>query len=248
MDNQKSNIESGEKVVLSDEMLATYVLACNAAAEMADRLKTLMEMHSRLAAGPEHMACMGTHGIINQGRSAHWWMEQLGEYFNGTDAVDSDSPMDQSWDVALDAARKFFPLANPAEENNGMVQAAHGSLSSEALGHALEIMKVGIEMSRCREKLEDKSWDLIVALTNDPRDFPKAAKIGSVDTDVATIRIDGVTSEPIEIMTGADGSYDVFADNYDEYGLPGRIIIEIHRAVRPGNESSAGTTASAPRL
>jgi hypothetical protein len=123
----------------------------------------------------------------------------------------------------------------PAGETEGMLQAVSGSLSSEAMRHALEIMKAGLEMGRCREKLEDRSWALIVALTNDPRDFPRAVKIGSVDTDVATIRIDGVTSEPIEIMTGADGSYDVFADNYDEYGLPGRIIIEIHRAVRPEN-------------
>lgn len=79
--------------------------------------------------------------------------------------------------------------------------------------------------------MDKKMRKMIEALTHDPRDFPKAVKIGSVHTDVATLRIDGVTSKPLEILTGADGSYDIYADSYDEYGLPGRIIIELSRPV-----------------
>lgn len=89
--------------------------------------------------------------------------------------------------------------------------------------------------------MDKKMRKMIEALTNDPRDFPKAVKIGSVHTDVATLRIDGVTSNPLEIRTGADRSYDIYADSYDEYGLPGRIIIELHRAVISENDKDHAT-------
>lgn len=84
--------------------------------------------------------------------------------------------------------------------------------------------------------MDAKAWALIEALTDDPREFPKAVKIGRIETDVATIRIDGGTSEPMEILTGADGGFDVYADSYDDYGLPGRIIIELHREILPENK------------
>lgn len=91
------------------------------------------------------------------------------------------------------------------------------------------------ELTEAAKLMDKQAWKLIEALTNDPREYPKAVKIGTIETDVATIRIDGVTSEPIEIMTGADGGFDVYADSYDDYGLPGRIIIELHREILPEN-------------
>jgi len=102
--------------VASTDLLASLVLVSNAAAEMADRLKMLMEMHARVA--PITIQHLGPRGIEDWGREAHWWMENLGEYFNGTDAVDADDPRDQSWDVAFDTARKFFPLANVQVETS----------------------------------------------------------------------------------------------------------------------------------
>ena len=101
------------------------------------------------------------------------------------------------------------------------------------------------QLTGARELMDKKMRKMIKALTNDPLDFPKAVKIGSVHTDVATIRIDGVTSKPLEILTGADGSYDIYADGYDEHGLPGRIIIELHRPVISENdEVSHGSATS----
>ena len=96
--------------VATHDLLASLVLVSNAAAEMADRLKMLMEMHGRVA--PIAIQHLGPRGIEDWGREAHWWMEQLGDYFNGTDAVDPEDFRDQSWNVAFDTARKFFPLAN----------------------------------------------------------------------------------------------------------------------------------------
>jgi len=110
MNKIPENSDNSVKAVANDDLLASLVLVSNAAAEMADRLKTLMEMHARVA--PITIQHLGPRGIEDWGREAHWWMENLGEYFNGTDAVDADDPRDQSWDVAFDAARKFFPLAN----------------------------------------------------------------------------------------------------------------------------------------
>lgn len=110
MTESESNSESRVKAVLNDDLLASLVLVSNAAAEMADRLKMLMEMHAIVA--PITGQHLGNRGLEDWGRAAHWWMENLGNYFNATDAVDDEDPRDQSWDLAFDAARKFFPLAN----------------------------------------------------------------------------------------------------------------------------------------
>lgn len=83
-------------------------------------------------------------------------------------------------------------------------------------------------------KLDDAAWKLVGALTRDPKHFPKAALLGSVLTDIAEITIDGGSSKPIKIRTGADGDYAVYADNYKD-GLPGRIIIEIAHPVKKEN-------------
>ena len=103
------------------------------------------------------------------------------------------------------------------------------------LADLLEAFKALGRLNDAAKVMDEKAWALIEALTNDPREYPKAVKIGTIETDVATIRIDGVTSEPMEIMTGADGGFDVYADSYDDYGLPGRIIIELHREILPEN-------------
>lgn len=100
------------------------------------------------------------------------------------------------------------------------------------------------ELTDARKLMDKKMRKMIEALTNDPKDFPKAVKIGAVHTDVATIRIDGVTSKPLEILTGADGSYDIYADGYDEHGLPGRIIIELHRPVISENAEALRQTGA----
>jgi hypothetical protein len=103
------------------------------------------------------------------------------------------------------------------------------------LADLLEAFKALGRLNDAAKVMDEKAWALIEALTNDPREYPKAVKIGTIETDVATIRIDGVTSEPMEIMTGADGGFDVYADSYDDCGLPGRIIIELHREILPEN-------------
>ena len=106
------------------------------------------------------------------------------------------------------------------------------------LADLLAAFKAMGELTDAAKLMDAKAWKLIESLTNDPREYPKAVKIGTIETDVATIRIDGVTSEPMEILTGADGDYDVYADSYDDYGLPGRIIIELHREILPENAGS----------
>lgn len=110
MTESESNSESRVTAVLNDDLLASLALVSNAAAEMADRLKMLMEMHARVA--PITIQHLGARGIEDWGREAHWWMEKMGDYFNATDAVDEEDVRDQSWNIAFDAARKFFPLAN----------------------------------------------------------------------------------------------------------------------------------------
>lgn len=83
-------------------------------------------------------------------------------------------------------------------------------------------------------KVDDSAWKLVDALTRDQKRFPKAVLLGSVLTDIAEITIDGGSSNPIKIRTGADGDYAVYADNYQD-GLPGRIIIEIAHPVKKEN-------------
>jgi hypothetical protein len=95
--------------VASTDLLASLVLVSNAAAEMADRLKMLMEMHGRISQVSD---AISPHMVAEWGRQAHWWMEKMGDYFNATDAVDEEDVRDQSWNIAFDSARKFFPLAN----------------------------------------------------------------------------------------------------------------------------------------
>lgn len=106
------------------------------------------------------------------------------------------------------------------------------------------------DLTGARKLMDKKMRKMIEALTDDPKGFPKAVKIGAVQTDVATIRIDGVTSKPLEILTGADGSFDIYADSYDEHGVPGRIIIELHRPVISENvqavPAAAGSSESNP--
>lgn len=81
-------------------------------------------------------------------------------------------------------------------------------------------------------KIDDEAVQIISALTKCPKRFPKAALLGMVNTEVATLKISGgAGSKPITIRTGADGEYAVFADNYHD-GLPGRIIIEIAHPVK----------------
>jgi hypothetical protein len=100
----------------------------------------------------------------------------------------------------------------------------------------LNLLRAITDLTNAEKRMNAGAFKLIQSLTNDPREFPKAVKIGTVHTDVATIRIDGATSEPMVILTGADGGFDVYADSYDECGLPGRIIIEIGRNVIPEND------------
>lgn len=97
--------------------------------------------------------------------------------------------------------------------------------------NAMDLVAALMSMHNIEQKLDSGSWKLIAALTKCRRYFPKAVLLGRVHTDVATLRIDGVTSGPLEIQTGSDGSYEVYADNYCEHGFPGRIIIEIGHPV-----------------
>lgn len=112
------------------------------------------------------------------------------------------------------------------------------------LREVLNLLRAITDLTNAEKRMNSGAYKLIQSLTDDPREFPKAVKIGTVHTDVATIRIDGVTSEPLEIRTGSDGGFDVYADSYDDCGLPGRIIIEIAREILPENEKSpdAGAT------
>lgn len=95
--------------VASTDLLASLVLVSNAAAEMADRLKMLIEMHGRISQVSD---AISPHMVAEWGRQAHWWMKKMGDYFNATDAVDEEDVRDQSWNIAFVSARKFFPLAN----------------------------------------------------------------------------------------------------------------------------------------
>ena len=103
-----------------EKLLALHEVSV-AAAGMADRLKMLMEMHSRTS--PEIAKHLGDRGIEEWGTQAHWWIKKLGEYFNNTDAVDPEDPRDQSWDVALETARKFFPLSSLEDSVLAAIQA-----------------------------------------------------------------------------------------------------------------------------
>lgn len=101
------------------------------------------------------------------------------------------------------------------------------------------MLEVMVSMN-CRDeaarKLDDATWRLLGTLTRDKKVFPKAVLLGSVLTDIAELTIDGGSSEPIKIRTGADGHYNVFADNYQD-GIPGRIIIEIAHPVKKERRS-----------
>lgn len=112
MSEETQQPESPAQPLGSDDLLSALAQVSNAAASMAERLKMLMESHARQCQSETLAKLIGERGIKGWGREAHWWMEQLGEYFNGTDSVDEDDPRDQSWSVALDVAREFFPLDN----------------------------------------------------------------------------------------------------------------------------------------
>lgn len=127
---------------------------------------------------------------------------------------------------------------SPPEPETAAQQEAGGGCQQDPcspLADLLAAFKAMAELTDAVKMMDEKAWQLIESLTNDPREYPKAVKIGTIETDVATIRIDGVTSGPMEILTGADGGFDVYADSYDDYGLPGRIIIELHREILPEN-------------
>ncbi len=99
------------------------------------------------------------------------------------------------------------------------------------------MMELIVSMSRRDEaarRVDDNAWKLLESLTRDKRLFPKAVHVATVDTDIAGITIDGGSSKPITIRTGADGGYAVYADNYRD-GIPGRIIIEIAHPVKKEN-------------
>lgn len=132
------------------------------------------------------------------------------------------------------------PYPAPVEKEVAMSDQSKGEGLQQAVKIATTMVQAMKMLGKYDRALGLDSWKLIEALTKDPRDFPKAVLIGTVDTDVATIRIDGLTSEPIQIQTGADGTYSVYGDNYSDDGLPGRIIIEIQHPVSARTGSEAG--------
>lgn len=137
---------------------------------------------------------------------------------------------EDEWRDMVDAGA-IHPLNDPNSPAKGVESPSPDSPMRELL----QAMKAMGELTAVAKLMDAKAWKLIESLTNDPREYPKAVKIGTVGTDVATIRIDGVTSEPLEIRTGSDGGFDVYADSYDDDGIPGRIIIDLGRGVLPEN-------------
>lgn len=123
------------------------------------------------------------------------------------------------------------------QTRKGELASGNGS-PSDTLKRAAQLADAICSLTEQTRKIDDESWKLVSALTRDDRQFPKAVLLGSVLTDIAEITIDGGSSKPIKIRTGADGDYAVYADNYQD-GLPGRIIIEIAHPVKKENDVSA---------
>jgi hypothetical protein len=115
--------------------------------------------------------------------------------------------------------------------DSGGSPAVPGSPPGIGVREAIELLRAVSNLFQAGKTADNLAWQLIEAITKDERVFPKAVLIGRVHTDVATLKISGVTSKALKICTGADGGYDVYADNYSAHGFPGRIIIEVGHPV-----------------
>jgi hypothetical protein len=104
----------------------------------------------------------------------------------------------------------------------------------KSLRGALKVAAAWASLSQTARLIDREQAALIEALTSDERYFPKAIKIGHVDTDVATITIHGGGGNALSIPTGSDVRFSVYGDNY-QHGIPGRIIIELGCPVKVGD-------------
>ena len=121
-----------------------------------------------------------------------------------------------------------------SEQRKARSAQPHGSPSA-ALQSAARLSDALFSLTAQARTIDAEAVQIIGALTKCPKRFPKAALLGMVNTEIATLRVSGgAGSKPITIRTGADGEYAVYADNYQD-GLPGRIIIEIAHPVKKEN-------------
>lgn len=90
----------------NEKLLSDALKVCAAAAEMANRLQKLIE--TREVTLPIFLKIFGPSSVVRMTTDAHYWMEQLGNYFNATDAVDEDD--EARFDPIFEIARRSFPL------------------------------------------------------------------------------------------------------------------------------------------
>ncbi len=127
----------GSKASISGDLLAVAIEVALTAADMADRLKTLMATKELTL--PNFQAMFGDSSVTRQAREAHHWMETLADYFNATDAVDDEE--DEKWDAVFEKARQFFPLRR-AETSRLLV--GDSVLEDVALEMAAEFQRDGV--------------------------------------------------------------------------------------------------------
>ncbi len=99
--------EPAEGGLPSHDLLSSAIEVCKCAAHIADILKNLMEIRPTIL--PIYLEKFGAESVIRQAKEAHYWMDTIGDYLNGCDAVSEE---DAIWDATFEKARALFPLDN----------------------------------------------------------------------------------------------------------------------------------------